>query len=647
MVSPALQKLIDLVEQIRPNSPRNARAAESNFNAVLNQLEADPAALASLQQAFIAQLTGSEILQTLTDSGMISSRGFVQELGRKIKHKLLPGLLEEQDLRFVINRVFYRKTDFIWVNQLSRDLWKRLFSLLDISVNIHDSLFIRQLHGSMRILSFRLTTLGWEHEIWRRRNRSVSENSPFVEQSRLVIQFLEQPFGDAATRRSLLLGIQHQIHLCHQEVLWIRDQKAASGTSLSLTFLTTRILQMLNRMLLIIDVLDGDQQFDQDRFVDFFITVVNNENKKNSIREFLNDNLGLLAYQIAEHKGRKGEKFIAADSKEFGRLFYSSLKGGAIVSFVAVIKNLLAKLLLPPFWMGFAYSTNYAAGFILMDQTHATLATKQPAYTASTLANALDSKKQPGKPDLKNLAITIANTARSQIASFAGNLLVVFPLTYCIAWCLKAFLGYSIVDHTVAIHLLEDQHPWHSPALLYASFTGFFLFLSGIISGYVDNHVVYGQLTERLRSHPLLVNRLPPKRLQSLANFLNNNAGTFSGSLALGFFLGMSTIAGKIFGIPFDIRHITISAGNAAIGFFGLEEPVSWSYLLMVLLGVLGIGFLNFLVSFSLAFFVALRSRGIRLRDYPELIGYILRYFRKFPTDFILPPVKTRLPEHI
>lgn len=647
MISPTLQYLIDLVQQIRPNSPRNVREAEDKFKRVLRQLETEPVSLSALQQALLSQLTNTEILQALIESGIISSRGFVQELGRKMKHKLLPGLLEEQDLLFVISRVFYRKTDYIWVSQVNQDLWKQFFKLVHLSINMKDSQLISQLHASLRILSFRLTTLGWENEIWKRLEKGKLTGSPFVEQNRLVMQYLEQPTGEALKRISLLYNIQEQLYHCRQNVLLMRDQRAFSGTSLSLTFLTTRILQMTNRMLLIADALDGDQHFNEDRFVDFFVTVVTNENKKNSIREFLSDNLGLLAYQITEHKGKKGEKYIATDGKAFGKLFYSALKGGAIVSFVAVIKNLIGKLILPPFWMGFAYSTNYAAGFIIMDQTHSTLATKQPAYTASTLANALDSKKQQEKPDLKNLAITVANTARSQIASFAGNLLVVFPLTYVVVWCLKSFFGYVIVDNAKALHLLEDQHPWHSPALLYACFTGVFLFLSGIISGYVDNHVVYGQMTERLKSHPVLTNRFSPKRLDRLAGFVNNYAGTFSGSLALGFFLGMSTIAGKIFGIPFDIRHITISAGNAAIGFFGSEEHLSLSYLLIVFLGVLGIGFLNFFVSFSLAFFVAVRSRGIRLRDYPELIGYILRYFRRFPADFIFPPLKTRLPEQI
>jgi site-specific recombinase len=125
---------------------------------------------------------------------------------------------------------------------------------------------------------------------------------------------------------------------------------------------------------------------------------------------------------------------------------------------------------------------------------------------------------------------------------------------------------------------------------------------------------------------------------------VENHAGSIIGNIALGFFLGMSGFIGEIFGIHFDVRHITIAAGNTAIAVYGLGfEHINHWYLLTVLGGVLGIGFLNFLVSFSLAFFVALRSRGTRLKEYPEFLGILWRYFRNSPLDFIRP--RKRHPE--
>ncbi|MFI5156459.1 MAG: hypothetical protein ACHQEM_09750, partial [Chitinophagales bacterium] len=169
--------------------------------------------------------------------------------------------------------------------------------------------------------------------------------------------------------------------------------------------------------------------------------------------------------------------------------------------------------------------------------------------------------------------------------------------------------------------------------------TGFFLFLSGIIAGYVQNKIQYAHIAQRLIHHPLLEFSLPEKKLIRLANYLEKHAGAIVGNISLGFMLGMAVLIPNIFGIPFDIRHITISAGNVAIAVYGLGiDQISPLYLLTILLGVLGIGFFNFLVSFTLAFIVAVKSRGVHLKDYPEFIGILTRYFFRKPLNFIRPP---------
>lgn len=189
--------------------------------------------------------------------------------------------------------------------------------------------------------------------------------------------------------------------------------------------------------------------------------------------------------------------------------------------------------------------------------------------------------------------------------------------------------------------MLKDQHPWRSLSLFYACFTGFFLFASGIIAGYWQNKIRYGRIKERLKKHPALKLSMSPKRLDRLANWVERNFGAMVGNISLGFFLGFAGILGKILGIPFDIRHITISAGNTAIGIYGLGwENIPPYFMLAVLGGVLCIGFLNFLVSFSLAFLVAVKSRGIRFAQYPRFFRILGKYFLRHPREFILAPKK-------
>jgi site-specific recombinase len=352
----------------------------------------------------------------------------------------------------------------------------------------------------------------------------------------------------------------------------------------------------------------------------------------------MSQSMGYLAYQIAEHKGAKGSKYITSTWAEYRAMLYSAMGGGAWVCGIVIIKNLLTRLPMAIFWHGFAYSVNYSLGFIIIEETHATLATKQPAFTASAVAGSLDTRKNTRQPNLYNLAVTVAKISRSQTASFIGNLLIVFPGVWILGWGYDMIFGKKLVAGEAALKLLKDQHPWQSLSLLYACNAGFFLFLSGIIAGYVQNKIQYGHISQRLQTHPILRLSLPTERLRRLADYVEKHAGSLVGNISLGFFLGMAGFIGEIFGIRFDVRHITISSGNTALAVYGLGlRNIDPWYLATVVCGVLGIGFFNFLVSFSLAFIVAVRSRGIRLKEYPEFLNILWRYFRSNPLDFTRP----------
>lgn len=641
--SRGLEFLIELVRRIRPDDPSNIEQAELRFQAMLYSMGQDRSLLFSLRRALLSQFLNTQIVTALTESGITSSRGFVQELTGKLKHKILPSIQQKSDFLFVIDRIFYRKTDYRWVEGIQPDLWKSFFEIIGIQINLNETHLNEQLLKSLQVLSYRLANTGLEKEIINRFDVTPQSSFPFIEQSRLVNLYIEK-FSVArseADDKLLINNISEALFNCRQSLQVLKGQRATEGTSLAQTFLMVRMEQLIERMFIILDVLDQDQHFNTERFIQYFYHVIRNENRKNSVGEFLSNNLALLAYQISEHKGRKGQTYISSTRSEFIQLFKSAMRGGLIISFIAIFKNLIGRIALAPFWQGFVYGSNYAFGFVLMDQTGATLATKQPAYTASALVGSLDARNED-KPDMTTIAQTVAKVSRSQIASFAGNLLLVFPLTYLLAMLWHMATGVKIAEGAAAMKLLEDQHPWHSLALLYACFTGVFLFASGIIAGYVENHVVYGKIPERLKTHPVLSSTMSKKRLNWLVAVVRRGSGAFVGSVCLGFFLGIAGPLGKIMGLPFDIRHITISAGNSAIGFYGLNHNVSTGYFITIFLGVLAIGFLNFLVSFALAFFVAVRSRGIVLKEYPELISEVLKYFRKHPIEFLLPPKQKR-----
>ncbi len=636
----SLDFLVELIKKVRPDNARNGEEASLKFKAMLYQLSTGRSALFSMRKALLSLFLKTGIVTALTESGIVSGRGFVQELTGKIKHKFLPALQSSDDFLFVINKIFYKKTDYLWVEAIEPELWKQFFELLGIQINLTEPKLIKQLQQSLQILSYRIAALGLEKEMTHRYENIEDAIYPFLEQNRLANEYLQLAENgvNAANQRLLLSNINEALHNCNQSIQWITDQRKVYGTSLAQTYIITRLRQQIDRLFIILDVLDADNIFNTERFTEYFKTVVRNENRKNSVKEFISENTGYLAYQIAEHGGRTGEKFITTTRKEFWRMFRSAAGGGVIISFIGIIKNLLGNIKLAPFWQGFLYSTNYSLGFILIQDTGSTLATKQPAYTANNMASSFDVQKVGEKPDLRNLAITVARVSRTQLASFAGNLLVVFPLTYLLAVLFFESTGTKIASGDAAQKLLTDQQPFNSLALLYACFTGFFLFASGLIAGYVENYIVYGKIGERLRISHAFKGTFGEKTSQKIIRYIENNSGALIGNIALGLFLGMAGFFGKIFGIPFDIRHITISAANAAIGFFGLDHAVPLKEIIYTVAGVFSIGFLNFAVSFSLAFIVAVKSRGIHLRNYPEFLGILWRYIKKYPRDFVKAP---------
>ena len=646
--SRSLEFLVQLVVKIRPSSPKKIDEAELKFKALLFQLQQDRSLLFAIRRSLLTQFSQSNIIPALIESGIIHSRGFVQELTGKLKHKILPALQKPNDFLFVINRIFYLKTDYKWVTAIDQELWKQFFEMLGVQVNLTERKIQNQLNRSLQVLSYRVATIGLEKEVIQHLDNVDDTIEPLLEQNRLINLYLERFASHSeADNKLLLTNIVESLYNCRQSIQWIREQRLINGTSLAQTFLLVRLQQQIERMFIILDVLDSNDEFNTERFITYFNTVVRNENRKYSLGEFLNQNLGLLAYQIAEHKGRRGEQYITSTPQGFRSLFFSALGGGLIISFIAIIKNMIGLLKIPLFWQGFLYGSNYSLGFVMIDQTKSTLATKQPAYTASAVAASLDKQKIGDRPDIRNLVITIAKVSRSQIASFAGNLIVVFPLTYILAWLFHLGVGSKLAADDAALKMLHDQHPFNSPALLYACFTGFFLFLSGLVAGYVENHIVNGKIAERIKNNHALVNTMSPKRLKWIVNLVEKHAGAISGSVALGFFLGVAGPFGKFLGIPFDIRHITISAANTSIGMYGADNNVAFGYFLTILMGVLMIGFFNFLISFVFAFTVAIRSRGIKLRDYPEFFGILWRYIKKYPKDFLLPSRRLRVVEEL
>jgi site-specific recombinase len=86
-----------------------------------------------------------------------------------------------------------------------------------------------------------------------------------------------------------------------------------------------------------------------------------------------------------------------------------------------------------------------------------------------------------------------------------------------------------------------------------------------------------------------------------------------AGNISLGVFLGLFPVVFKFFGLPLDIRHVTLSTGmlaSAAMS-IGTEVFSSWDFYLCCL-GVVAIGICNIAGAFLCSMLVALRARNVK-----------------------------------
>ena len=627
-------------DTIRPGSNPQPEVAEANLNKAISLIEEKPLIGIKIQQAIMQILVDTSLESSFTQSGIPLSGDFWGELKKRIKHKLLPEEQDKNDFLFIINSIFYKSKDYLWIEAIKRSTWVHFFELLQFPLQATDERLRNHLLDALVVLSIQVANNGLQKEIANFISPVNSrQEDPFIVQRRRLLELQQQislnPV-DVKTHANRLRIVLHQLE---NEIVYIRQNQGGKGTSVKQSYSLLILATRLKRMLILLDALDNDENFDVGMFVDIFKIITRNEKTKNSIREFISQAIGHIAYQIAEHKGVKGGKYITTTRREYANMILSAMGGGAIICVVVIIKFFLGKLHYAHFWQGFWYSLNYSVGFVSIDQSGSTLATKQPAFTANAVAVSFDSKKNIDRPDLNNLAITVAKVVRSQAASFIGNLIIVIPGTYFLAWLYHISFGVKLASGRAALQLLQDQHPFQSLSLLYACNTGVFLFISGILAGYVQNKIRFSHIADRIADNPLYNIRISPKRRSAWSKFVEKNAGSYAGNISLGFFLGMAGPLGKIFGVPFDIRHITISSGNMGLGVYGLGiENIPTNYLLTVFFGVLGVGFFNFLISFSLAFFVAVKARGIKLKQYPEFLGILGRYFLRRPFSFIFPP---------
>ena len=637
-----------LIDQIRPLEASDTAAARDNLLTLCRLLDARPEFAEILRRALIAVSSSHRHSEIYTTTGILPNTGFVTEIFRRIGHKWLPEALEKDLLRTAVRRVFHAANDALWVIGVGEETWLQLVEALRFAEQKAAPEMPRpifEMLRSLRVLSYRIAAAGMEPELLRLDRALETYESPFVTQNEEMLAYIDayqagwrNPEAEVSDDKQLLVLLDQ----CIEVVDRVRKRAARDGTSIRLTYHLQRLRQLILRCEQMLDILDQllhdpDGGTAMPAIVHLFTQLISEECQRDNLRLHWRRNTELIALRVTDNAGYDGEHFITETRSEYAQLARSGAIGGFVIALLACPKLLFAKAGMAPLVEATVYCLNYGIGFCIVHILHGTVATKQPAMMANTIAGTI-SQNGGRLRDIDALTGLIARTVRSQLIAILGNIVVAIPVAGLVAYATLQLTGATLAGPAKSAYLLGEQSLIYSGSVFYAAICGVCLFLAGLISGYYDNYAVYNHVPQRILQLKWARRVFGAARLERTAAYVGDNLGALAGNLLFGFMLGGATVFGDLFGLPIDTRHVAFSSAFIGISFVGSGFAPEPHLLLWAALGVFAIGFFNLVVSFVLALKVALRARQVTETPWRKILWATLRHLAQHPGDFFLPP---------
>jgi len=619
-------------------------SGSTRLNELLDWLE-DPEERRRFHAAVGALLVQADGTNAFAHAGIPSERGFLAELGERVMNKVLPRPRNDQDLSYLLRLLFRTVAD---VERLARMPDGQLARLANALYPAHDAAAIDALKCSFangfRLLATWVQAQGLSPKLRKRSRPSLLTESPFYR-----IHALSEAIADRWTAGDLP-GIdpdawRRERERCREEVAEIRQRIEREGVSTHVVYGMELIERCLARMTAMVDIMsaqEGAPPYEPVRRL--VLDLASSVQHDRSVRHLIRWNTQLLQRRITERSGRTGEHYITTTRSEYRHMWIAAAGGGLLTVGTAAIKTALSGWHVSDFAHGVLYGLNYAISFLLLQRLGLVLATKQPAMTAAALASIL--RERRGADRANEIADYAARIFRSQMAAVLGNVIVVSIGAFVFVHAWVFVLGRPLMSHDEAESVYEQLSPVNSGTVFYAALTGVILWLASVLGGWFDNLCAYHRLPLAIAQHPAGA-FLGRDRLARWGESLSRNASSWATSISLGFMLGMTPSLGKFFGLPLDVRHVTLNAGILSLA--GASLGGRWFGEGAFLLGVAGVGVmfvLNLSVSFLLALATAARAYELPAHDNAELVRGLFRHLRKAPRDFLVPPrMPARTPE--
>jgi len=630
----SLERIIALVDRIRPTSADDVDEAERNIWGESVRLGKFPDEASLLAQDVQALLDLPHQSGFYAETGIRSAVGFLLELFQRVSQRLLPRAFDDSLLFDVFRQVFHEPSDNVWVRGVSDAVWLDLAIALGL-LESDTSMVMATIQEAMRALSYRIAGIALDRELLRAEPSLERYESPFLAQNATLIPLLERArAGGAVPALDEVRDIDVLLDQCVSVVGRVHRKAVENGISIRLTYLLARLQQLIRRLRNLLELIVATDR--HANAIALFKMLVTAMQTGHHLKEFMGESVSLMARNVTDHASRHGEHYIAEDRSAWWAMARSAAGGGVVIAMMAMLKIELSSLHLPPLTEGIAYGLNYGIGFVLIHLLGLTVATKQPAMTAAAIAATLEETRPR---EMERLGDLVQNVVRTQFVAVLGNVGLAFPVACLIALLWPVIFGSAMVSPEKAVNLLQEVHPLQSAALFFAAVAGVGLFLSGLVSGYFDNQARYHNLGPRISASPAIA-WMGESRRYRLGGYLDTHYGAILGNLFFGMYLGLVGVLGILTGLPVDIRHVAFSSANLGTSMSTLEFSAMADLLPWAIVGVMGIALVNLFVSFTLALYVALKSRRLGLFEVGQLAKLLMKRFARNPLAFFCPPAK-------
>ena len=643
--------LARLMEWLRHGSTQRGRGGGSKGDAtarlalrlrqmlqVLEQNPAHAAAVGGLIEAFWREV---DVAALFADLGFSPRLALTSAMWQRVREKVLPATPATRDLAALFPLLF-EDGDRLWLRTLDDETLARAARWLSPAQGA--ARFREGLIEALAHLVSAVRSAAFATPMRLRMDASLLANDPFgqLDETRAAVTSALQS-GDRAALGRHALYLRALLDACCAAAASIAHHLEEHGVSVDIVFEADQLCARTRRIEQLLDALLEPTAAEGLRLLTALLEV---QAGSRSIRALFSRHYSLLARHVAERSAETGEHYITRSRAEYRDMLRRAAGGGAVVAGTTMAKFGLAALGLSAFWGGFFAGTNYALSFTVIMLLHWTLATKQPAMTAPALAARLqpggaadgDSANVGPAERIERFVDEVVHLIRSQTAGIVGNVAMCVPVVLALQWLGAQAFGTPPVGPQEAQHVLESL-TLLGPTPLFAAFTGVLLFASSLVAGWAENWFVFHRLDSAIAWNPRIVQRLGAARAQRWSRWWRNNISGVAASVSLGMMLGLVPVVLGFFGIGLDVRHVTLSAGQlaAALGAEGsalLQQPAFW----WCVASIAVIGALHLGVAFWLAFKVALRSRGIVLRERREIYAAIRRRLWRAPLSFLWPP---------